>query len=127
MIILNDDNFIETEADLNLFVDFLQQETYDDNSEKVANMICDYLVDVFERMQRVNASIKSKVSPNLKAYAFVEFEPTTNFMQTNVQVFSTDENYEAKKRDEIVLDGIIKLHLNGLKSLWDRMMLLDFD
>lgn len=127
MIIINGDNVIETEKDLNLFLGFIDEEVYDEDSEKVAKTISEYLIDVFDRMKRVNISLNEKISEDLVAYAIVDFEPTANFMETEVQVFSKDKNHKVKEKDKIIFDGIVNLQFNGLKSLWDRFMELDIE
>ena len=65
MIIINGDNVIETEKDLNLFLGFIDEEVYDEDSEKVAKTISEYLIDVFDRMKRVNISLNEKISEDL--------------------------------------------------------------
>lgn len=127
MIIINGDNVIETEKDLNLFLGFIDNEVYDDDSAEVAKTISEYLIDVFDRMKRVNISLNEKISEDLVAYAIVDFEPTANFMETEVQVFSKDKNHKVKEKDKIIFDGIVNLQFNGLKSLWDRFMELDIE
>lgn len=127
MIIINGDNVIETEKDLNLFLGFIDDEVYDDDSAEVAKTISEYLIDVFDRMKRVNISLNEKISEDLVAYAIVDFEPTANFMETEVQVFSKDKNHKVKEKDKIIFDGIVNLQFNGLKSLWDRFMELDIE
>lgn len=127
MIIINGDNVIETEKDLNFFLGFIDEEVYDEDSEKVAKTISEYLIDVFDRMKRVNISLNEKISEDLVAYAIVDFEPTANFMETEVQVFSKDKKHKVKEKDKIIFDGIVNLQFNGLKSLWDRFMELDIE
>lgn len=127
MIIINGENYIETEKDLNTFLKFLNDEVFDDNSEKIANAISEYLIDVFERMKKINIAIQEKISEELKAYAIVNFELTANFMETEVQAFSPNKDFKIKERDKIAFDGIINLYFNGLKSLWDRFMELDIE
>ena len=109
MIIINGDNVIETEKDLNLFLGFIDEEVYDEDSEKVAKTISEFLIDVFDRMKRVNISLNEKISEDLVAYAIVDFEPTANFMETEVQVFSKDKNHKVKEKDKIIFDGIVNL------------------
>ena len=66
MIIINGDNVIETEKDLNLFLGFIDNEVYDDDSAEVAKTISEYLIDVFDRMKRVNISLNEKISEDLE-------------------------------------------------------------
>lgn len=127
MIIINQENVIETEKDLNLFLSFIDGEVFDDNSEKITKAISEYLIDVFDRVKRINISVHNQISEDLNAYAIVDFELTANFMETEVQLFSKNEDFEVKERDKIIFDGIVNLQFNGLKSLWDRFCELDIE
>lgn len=127
MIIINQENVIETEKDLNLFLSFIDGEVFDDNSEKITKAISEYLIDVFDRVKRINISVHNQISEELNAYAIVDFELTANFMETEVQLFSKNEDFEVKERDKIIFDGIVNLQFNGLKSLWDRFCELDIE
>lgn len=127
MIIINQENVIETEKDLNLFLSFIDGEVFDDNSAKITKAISEYLIDVFDRVKRINISVHNQISEDLNAYAIVDFELTANFMETEVQLFSKNEDFEVKERDKIIFDGIVNLQFNGLKSLWDRFCELDIE
>lgn len=127
MIIINQENVIETEKDLNLFLSFIDGEVFDDNSAKITKAISEYLIDVFDRVKRINISVHNQISEELNAYAIVDFELTANFMETEVQLFSKNEDFEVKERDKIIFDGIVNLQFNGLKSLWDRFCELDIE
>lgn len=127
MIIINQENVIETEKDLNLFLSFIDGEVFDDNSEKITKAISEYLIDVFDRVKKINISVHNQISEELNAYAIVDFELTTNFMETEVQLFSKNEDFKVKERDKIIFDGIVNLQFNGLKSLWDRFCELDIE
>lgn len=127
MIIINQENVIETEKDLNLFLSFIDGEVFDDNSEKITKAISEYLIDVFDRVKRINISVHNQISEDLNAYAIVDFELTANFMETEVQLFSKNEDFKVKERDKIIFDGIVNLQFNGLKSLWDRFCELDIE
>lgn len=127
MIIINQENVIETEKDLNLFLSFIDGEVFDDNSAKITKAISEYLIDVFDRVKRINISVHNQISEDLNAYAIVDFELTANFMETEVQLFSKNEDFKVKERDKIIFDGIVNLQLNGLKSLWDRFCELDIE
>ena len=69
----------------------------------------------------------NQISEELNAYAIVDFELTANFMETEVQLFSKNEDFKVKERDKIIFDGIVNLQFNGLKSLWDRFCELDIE
>lgn len=127
MIIINQENVIETEKDLNLFLSFIDGEVFDDNSEKITKAISEYLIDVFDRVKKINISVHNQISEELNAYAIVDFELTANFMETEVQLFSKNEDFKVKERDKIIFDGIVNLQFNGLKSLWDRFCELDIE
>lgn len=127
MIIINQENVIETEKDLNLFLTFIDEEVFDDNSEKITKAISEYLIDVFDRVKKINISVHNQISEDLNAYAIVDFELTANFMETEVQLFSKNEDFKVKERDKIIFDGIVNLQFNGLKSLWDRFCELDIE
>ena len=127
MIIINQENVIETEKDLNLFLSFIDGEVFDDNSAKITKAISEYLIDVFNRVKRINISVHNQISEELNAYAIVDFELTANFMETEVQLFSKNEDFKVKERDKIIFDGIVNLQFNGLKSLWDRFCELDIE
>ena len=127
MIIINQENVIETEKDLNLFLSFIDGEVFDDNSAKITKAISEYLIDVFDRVKRINISVHNQISEDLNAYAIVDFELTANFMETEVQLFSKNEDFKVKERDKIIFDGIVNLQFNGLKSLWDRFCELDIE
>ena len=127
MIIINQENVIETEKDLNLFLSFIDGEVFDDNSAKITKAISEYLIDVFDRVKKINISVHNQISEELNAYAIVDFELTANFMETEVQLFSKNEDFKVKERDKIIFDGIVNLQFNGLKSLWDRFCELDIE
>ena len=127
MIIINRENIIQNKSDLLTFCDFMDQEVYDENSQKVNDAVQSYLLDVLQRMELVNMSLHERISEDLDAFAIVNFELTADFTKTEVQVFSKNKEIKPKKRDKIVFDGIVERYFKGLKSLWDRFMELDLD
>lgn len=127
MIIINNDSVIKTKKDLSLFLEFMEGETYDENSSKVSKVIQDYLSEFFDRMDLINMSLHEKISEDLDAFAIVDFGPTVDYSKNQIKVFSKDENKKIKESERILFNGIVDRHLKGFKPLWDRFMDLDLD
>lgn len=125
MIFINEETLLTNTMDLNEFIDVLQGEIYNDDSEKAINCVIEFLLDVSERDQKLTEVVQKKISETLYPVVMIDISETGDMTKVDFQAISTDENFVAKKKDEVAFKEFCDKYFGSMRSLYDRLFYLD--
>ena len=128
MILINKEYLVQNSMDLNEFIEMLKGEVYDDNSEKVIDCIIDYLLDVWDRVEKTKVMINRYISEDIVPVAIVEVNDVTNYKTIEVRAVSKNgEDIDPKEADIVAFDEFCSKYFESLVTLYDRFCALDIE
>ena len=128
MILINEEYLVQNSMDLNEFIEMLKGEVYDDNSEKVIDCIIDYLLDVWDRVEKTQVMINRYISEDMVPVAIVEVTDVTNYKTIEVRAVSKNgEDMKPKEADIVAFDEFCSKYFESLVTLYDRFCALDIE
>lgn len=128
MILINEEYLVQNSMDLNEFIELLKGEVYDDNSEKVIDCIIDYLLDVWDRVEKTEVMINRHISEDIVPIAIVEVTDVTDYKTIEVRAVSKNgEDIDPKEADIVAFDEFCSKYFESLVTLYDRFCALDIE
>lgn len=128
MIFVNNECLLENTVDLNQFIGLLDGEIYNDDSEKVINCMSDYLMDVWDRTEKVRVMMNKHISEDIIPVAIVDFRETANYKTVEVRVVSKNgEDIKPTEAAVVAFDEFCHKYFDSMKTLYDRFCELDLE
>lgn len=125
MILINNEILIKNERDLNDFFGFLSQECYNKQTEELKDVIMDFLLDVWDRVEKIDIMVKKKISEDISSVALVNIEETEDLRQTEIIAVSKTNDFKVGEKEKVIFNGIVEHYFTGIKSLYDRFVELE--
>ena len=120
MILINDEVLIENETQLNAFIQLLDDECYNEETEKAKEIMTDFFLDIWDRIKKVEILVHKRISENIFPVAIVEIKDTADFNKIEVKALSKDNDFVPKEKDNVVFNGIVDRYFSGIKTLGKR-------
>lgn len=120
MILVNNTVWIHNTMDLNEFVELLNGQIYNDESQMITDCIVDFLYEVWERDQKLTHMLHKKVADHLFPVVAVDIEETADFTKLDISAVSTNKEYEPTKADDIAFNEFCERYFKTLKPLYNR-------
>lgn len=123
MIFLHD-IYMETEEDLELFIEEMQKAapvTADENLKKSLNLYNEYLRDIFRLSLKLQESVIKNISDDLYTCVVIPFKETDDFDSLDFLIAAKDDR-EIRKREMILFEKYCDKYFKstiGLMSLFE--------
>ena len=108
--------------DLNEFVELLNGQTYNNESQVITDCIIEFLYEVWERDQKLTHMLHKKVADHLFSVVAVDIEETADFTKLDISAVSTNKEYEPTKADDIAFNEFCERYFKTLKPLYNRFV-----
>ncbi|MBO5180197.1 MAG: hypothetical protein J6B87_07635 [Clostridia bacterium] len=118
------DVFIETEKDLELFIEEVQKATpvtADEDLKKSLNLYDEYLRDIFRLSLKLQESVTKNISDDLYTCVVIPSKDTDDFDSLNFLIAAEDDR-EIRKREMILFEKYCDKYFKssiGLMSLFE--------
>ena len=93
MILINNDALIEDEQDLKDFIKILEGESYNELSKQVCQVISDFLLDVWERDDKLTKMVHKKISRSLYPVELIDLSETGDWTGIAIRAISKNKAY----------------------------------
>ncbi len=108
--------------DLNEFISLVKEQTYNDESKKITDVIVDFLLDVWDRDEKLTTIVHKKISPNVFPVVIIDIDESADLKKTDINAISKDKDWKPKKSDEVAFNRFCEIHFKSLKPLYDRFV-----
>lgn len=125
MICINNDLIIKDRAELNIYIEELLKQVTDKNSKKVIDAIVNYINDVWERSEKVEAMMKKYSTDEIFPMCYIDIYDTADLTQLKIEAFTRDFDYEPKEKDIVAFEQFCNRYFSSLKSLYDIFCSID--
>lgn len=122
MILVNNTLWIHNTMDLNEFVELLNGQIYNDESQMITDCIVDFLYEVWERDQKLTHMLHEKVADHLFPVVVVDIEETADLTKLDINAVSTNKEYKPTKADDIAFNEFCERYFKTLKPLYNRFV-----
>ena len=118
------DVYIETEEDLELFIEEVHKATpvtADEDLKKSLNLYEEYLKDIFRLSLKLQESVTKNISDDLHTCVVIPFKETDNFDSLNFLI-AAENDREIRKREMILFEKYCDKYFKssiGLMSLFE--------
>ena len=124
MICINDDIMIMNRVDLSSYIDLVEQQRTDEVSGKVVDGIISYLIDVWERSEKVTELMQKYTNTDIVPICYVDLHDTADYTQLKVAACSPSGT-EPKEKDLVAFDQFCEKHFSSIKSLYNIFCAID--
>ena len=121
MIMINNSIPLQSEEDINMFMEEVKEQTYDDTSVQVCDVIHTFLKDVWERDEKLTYMIQKKISRVFYPVEFVDLTEEGDWTKLNISMVPINKGYREKLSDVTTFNGLCDLFFKDLKPLYTRL------
>ena len=122
MILINNASLIEDEQDLEDFIKILEGESYNELSKQVCQAISGFLLDVWERDDKLTKMIHKKISRSLYPVELIDLSETGDWTGIEIKAISKNKAYREKKIDIKTFNGLCDTYFKGMNPLYNRLI-----
>ena len=125
LICINNNVVLFDYMDINQFINLLNEQIYNDESEQVVKCLEEYIYDLWERDNKITEMIHKHIEPHIFPVFFINVDVTEDISKVDVQAMSQDKSYKEKKSDAVKFNQFCDKYLKSLKPLYDRLVELN--
>ena len=120
MIVINSDLLIQNQTDFDMYIEALQDQTYDEWSDMALECIVGYLNDVWERDARLTYKVQQQIDPDIYPLIYVDILDTADLRAIRFGAVSSDKDKKIKKKQKIAFQRYCNKYFKTMVSLFDR-------
>lgn len=123
MILLNNELFLETQEEVDLYTEDLMKQSYNDMSKKTFQIFSDYLQECHKADIRLTQMVQKNIDKALIPVVLIEVYEWSDLNSFDFTLVSADEDFELRKRQERQFYNYCNKCFGGIQGLFDRICL----